>query len=347
MSGRTRALLLGAAAGGALAAVAVARAHRTRFTGASVLITGGSRGLGLELARVFAAEGARLTLIARDGEELRRAARALSDDGADVQTLECDLRDPERIRAVMETIEQERGGVDVLVNNAGVIQVGPAPLMDVEDFEEAFDVHLWGPLHLVRAVTPGMARRGRGHIVNISSIGGLVAIPHLLPYVASKFALTGFSDGLHTELAPLGIRVTTVCPGLMRTGSHLHAQFKGQHGKEYGWFSTSASAPLLAMDAARAARKIVDAARSGRARLVLTPQARLLDVLGALAPGAVAFALRQAASLLPDARGVEARERRQGTEARADSPVPSWVTHLGDEAADRNNQRPHVRPAGV
>ena len=103
-----------------------------------------------------------------------------------------------------------------MINNAGVIQVGPVEHMDLDDFGNSLDVHLWGPLYLSLAVLPHMKRRGAGRIVNISSIGGRVAVPHLLPYSVGKFALVGLSDALRVEMRRHGIYVTTVCPSSAR-----------------------------------------------------------------------------------------------------------------------------------
>ena len=127
----------------------------------------------------------------------------------------------------------EIGQIDVLVNNAGIIQVGPLDTMTAEDFRRALQTHFWGPLNTILAVLPQMRMRKAGRIVNISSLGGRVSIPHLLPYSASKFALVGLSKGLHSELRKEGITVTTVCPGLMRTGSPRNAEFKGKHRAGY------------------------------------------------------------------------------------------------------------------
>ena len=160
--------------------------------------------------------------------------------------------------------------VDVLINNAGVIQVGPLEHMEHEDFENAMATHFWGPLHLMLELIPSMRRRGFGRIVNISSIGGRVAVPHLAPYSASKFALTGLSDAVRAELAPYGIRVTTVCPGLMRTGSPMNAQVKGQHEAEYAWFAIADSLPGFSMSAERAADQILSACAHGDPELTIS-----------------------------------------------------------------------------
>src|SRR5204862_108983 len=146
----------------------------------------------------------------------------------------------------------------------------------------------WGPLYATCAVLPQMRARRDGRIVNISSIGGRVGIPHLVPYSASKFALVGLSEGLRAELAKDNIIVTTVCPGLMRTGSPRNATFKGRHRAEYAWFSISDALPVLTMSAERAAQKIVTACKRGDAELVLTIQAKLAAMFHGLFPGLTA-----------------------------------------------------------
>ncbi len=233
--------IVGLAAGAAAVlagARIVRRRHAIDFAGRIVVITGGSRGLGLVLARKLAARGARLVLLARDDRELDRARRLLEEEHrADVLAIRCDIRRRADVHAAATQILEQCGVVDVLINNAGVIQVGPLEHMQQEDFENAMATHFWGPLHLMLELVPTMRRRGFGRIVNIGSIGGRVAVPHLAPYCASKFALSGLSDAVRAELAPHGIRVTTVSPGLMRTGSPVNAQVKGRHQAEYAWFS--------------------------------------------------------------------------------------------------------------
>lgn len=313
------------------------RKQQPRFDGASVLITGGSRGLGLALARRFAREGAQLTLLARGGDELERARKELARTGADVIVYECDVGDPDQVDSAVRFVCEKRGRIDVLVNNAGIIQVGPVENMTLADFQEALDVHTCGPLRLMRAVIPQMKAQGEGRIVNISSIGGLVAVPHLLPYVVSKFALTGLSDGMRSELSKDNIQVTTVCPGLMRTGSHVNALFKGKHRQEFTWFALSSGTPLSSTSAQRAARQIVEACRRGTARLIITPQARLLHGLNALAPDLTATVFSTIARLLPAPNGDDDHKRHPGW-ASATSLVPSLLTRLADRAALRNNE---------
>ena len=331
--------LLGVAAGavGALAGLRVARNSRAMdFAGRVVVITGGSRGLGLVIARRLASEGARLVLLARDEEELARAA-AQFPPGVDVMPLRCDIRRRADVRAAVDTILDRWNVVDVLINNAGVIQVGPLEHMTTGDFENAMATHFWGPLHLMFEIVPSMRRRGFGRIVNISSIGGRLAVPHLGPYCASKFALVGLSDALRAELDQYGIRVTTVTPGLMRTGGPVNAAMKGQHEAEYAWFAIADSLPGLTTSAERAARQIVEACRYGDSELTISVPARVAMMMNNVAPGAVARAMMVANRLMPGPNVQSGNERRRGVESTS-KWAPSAATVLTDKAAAANNE---------
>ena len=231
------------------------------------------------------------------------------------------------------------------MNNAGVIQVGPLETMTVEDFEASMATNFWGAVYTTLAALPVLRAAGRARIVNIASIGGKISVPHLLPYSASKFALVGFSEGLRAELAPTGILVTTVCPGLMRTGSARNASFKGRHRAEYAWFAISDALPGLSIDAERAARRIVAACRAGSPEVILSLPAQVIARAHGLLPGVTVEALALAARLLPGAGGIGTRAAR-GWESES-AAAPSWLTRLGDEAARRHNQIPDAPERGV
>jgi NAD(P)-dependent dehydrogenase (short-subunit alcohol dehydrogenase family) len=327
-----------AGVGAALVAARLARArHAVSFEDRVVVITGGSRGLGLVLARQFAAEGARVVLLARDLGELERAREDLEARGAQVLTIRCDVRRRADVRAAVDLIVDRWRGIDVLVNTAGVIQVGPLEHMAHEDFENAMATHFWGPLHLMLETVPIMRHRGFGRIVNIASIGGRIAVPHLGPYSASKFALVGLSDAVRAELNRYGVRVTTVAPGLMRTGSPVNAQFKGNHEAEYAWFKVASSIPGVTISAERAAAKIVEACRYGDPELTITPQAKLAAAANVLVPAAVARAMALVSRALPGPGGADGNVLRKGRETKPRA-VPSVVTTLTDRAAVANNE---------
>src|SRR5207248_9546667 len=211
--------------------------------------------------------------------------------------------------------------------NAGTIEIGPFDHMKIEDFDRAMRLHFWAPVVLTMQILPHMRANGGGRIVNISSIGGKMAVPHLAPYSASKFALTGFSDAIRAELARDNIYVTTVAPGMMRTGSHVNAKFKGKHDSEFAWFAASAGAPLISMNAERAARKILAACRRGQPSLTLTFAARTAILGNALFPNITGYMMKLINGFLPGAGKDEANQSRAGSELRR--LTPEWLTRLG------------------
>jgi NAD(P)-dependent dehydrogenase (short-subunit alcohol dehydrogenase family) len=314
------------------------------FEDKTVVIFGGSRGLGLVLARELGREGARLVLAARDPDELARARTDLENRGIHAMTIPCDILDRAQVEAAIAQVVERHSTIDVLINDAGIIQVGPFERMTISDFEDAMATHLWGPLFTVLAVLPHMRRGGTRRIVNISSIGGKVAVPHLLPYSASKFALTGLSEGLRAELIREGIFVTTVCPGLMRTGSTYNAWFKGQHRREFAWFHLFDSIPGISMAAQRAARQIIEACRYGDPELIVSMSAKLAVWLNATSPAAMAKAMAIANWMLPSAgpalRSAEAARPGWQSVSRL---VPSALTTLSDRASIENNELPAAR----
>jgi NAD(P)-dependent dehydrogenase (short-subunit alcohol dehydrogenase family) len=238
---------------GILATTWARRVRVLDLRGKNVLITGGSRGLGLVMAHEFAIRGARVAICARAEDELRRAVGQLRKVTQDILAIESDITIREQAENAIAKINERFGPVDVLINNAGTITVGPLQTMGIDDFRDSLNTHFWGPYFATMAVLPEMRRRKSGSIVNISSVGEKISVPHLVPYSVGKFALTGFSEGLRSELLKDNIYVTTVCPGLMRTGSPRNALFKGQNEAEYAWFSISATLPILSISAQRAA----------------------------------------------------------------------------------------------
>lgn len=316
------------------------RRSQRNFAGKVVVITGGSRGLGLAMAEEFGRRGARLALAARDHQELERAARQLVRNGAvpgeaQVLTVAADLRRQEEAERVIEQATRHFGRVDVLVNNAGVITVGPLEHQTPEDFREVMDSNFFTGLYCTLAVLPQMLERREGAIANITSIGGKIAVPHMLPYTASKFAAVGFSEGLAAEMHAKGIRVTTVVPGLMRTGSHGNALFTGDAAREYRWFSLGATLPGVSIAARRAARQIANGVAAGAVEVAITPQAALASRFGHVLPGLTHALLEGMNRLLPAAPPGPAAKHR-GCEVSELEPMPART--LGRRAAARFNQ---------
>jgi NAD(P)-dependent dehydrogenase (short-subunit alcohol dehydrogenase family) len=250
--------------------------------------------------------------------------------------MSCDVRDPAEVDRTVDRAVERMGRLDVLVNNAGVIQVGPFRSMTMQDFHDAMDTHAWGSLYMTLAALPHMRRSG-GNIVNVVSIGGKIGVPHLVPYVMSKFAQAGLSEALSAELSGERIYVTTVYPGLMRTGSHVNARFKGDHRKEFAWFSAGAGFPGFSMSACRAARQIVEACRNRKSHVVLTPAARVASLASVLAPDVLMDTLRKTNGMLPNNVSRGSSKSQLGWDSRSVWTAP--LTVLADRAISRNNEQ--------
>jgi short-subunit dehydrogenase len=309
------------------------------------VVTGASRGLGLLLARELAGQGCPLVICARDAAELERAADELRAAGAEVTTVACDVTDEATPQLLIDTAVQRYGRLDILVSNAGVIQVGPVQAAQIDHYEMAMNTMALAPARLALTALPVMRRQGHGRIVTIGSIGGKISVPHLLPYSTAKFAAVGFSEGLRAELGRGPVTVTTVVPGLMRTGSHLQARFTGQPAKEFTWFSLGASLPLVSMDAERAARQIIAAVRQRRAEIILTPAGQLVSRAAGIVPGLTSEILHLVQRLALPAPsgepGSPVADEAQGHDLRPAIGKKTFdrLTTLGQAAASRFNER--------
>ena len=304
-------------------------------TTSSALVAGGSRGLGLLIADRLLRLGHSVVICARDEQELQLAVQQLELSGP-VMAKVCDVTDAEACTRLVSEVEAELGPVEVLITVAGVIQVGPLEAVTREHFREAIDIMTWGPINMAWAALEGMRSRGHGRIGTVTSVGGLVSPPHLLPYAVAKFGAVGFSEGLSAALGGTGVTSTTIAPGLMRTGSHERATFVGDQAKEFAWFGPAASLPILSMDAERAARIIVDGVLAGRAHVLVGWLPKVAVRVHGLLPSLTVRAMGLANRLLPrGGRGAEAEGR--------DLPhggLVSLLTTLGARAARRNNEQP-------
>jgi short-subunit dehydrogenase len=337
-NGRGRKLLAGAAIGAVLLGTQLRKRRQAAdLRGNVALITGGTTGLGYLMAREFGHEGCKLVICARDEDELRAARDELAREGFDVLAIPCDVSQSEQVEELVHRALTHFGRIDILVNNAGVIQVGPLETIELSDFRNAMDTMYWGTVHPTLSVLPHMRSRGSGRIVNITSIGGKISVPHMLPYNSAKFAATGFSEGLRSELESDGITVTTIVPGLMRTGSFKNALVKGKQEQEYLWFSLGSSLPIVSMDAERAAQQILDATRRGESERILSIPANVIAKLHGVFPGTTQRLLGLVDWLiLPDADGTGSRTTEgRDVEERIASRAFETATTMGQSAAER------------
>lgn len=327
-----------AAGAGLFLAATAAYNELTKFKlrGRVVLITGGSRGLGLVLARQLAAKGARLAICARSSEPLEKAKQELERWGTEVLALSVDVTNHDQVKTLIRDVVNHFGRLDVLINNAGIIQVGPQETMELKDYEEAMDTNFWAALYTMHTALPHFIKQGEGRIVNITSIGGKIAAPHLLPYTVSKFALVGLSEGMHAELKKQNIHVTTVVPNLMRTGSPRNVTVKGNHEAEYAWFKLADSSPLASQRVEAAARQIIKAVEYGETEAILTYTAKLATLVKGFAPGWVSMLLSITNRFLPEniPGGHYPKKGHEVESALSRGPVAA----LTDEAAVKNNE---------
>ncbi len=317
---------------------------RSMNTRPVALVVGGSRGLGLLMAKELMERGRRVVVAARDAEELNRAVEHLG-GSTRAESRVCDVRDREAVHRLVEDVEANVGPIETVLTVAGIIQTGPAEAMTYEHFEDAINTMTWGPIHVAMAVLPHLRERRAGHIGTVTSIGGMVSPPHLLPYATAKFGAVGFSDGLAAELQGTGVTATTIVPGLMRTGSHERAYFTGNPPREYAWFAPAASLPGLSMDADRAARKIVDAVLAGKPMIMLTPLTWVGARIRGLLPGTTTRVMGLANRALPDVPETGSEGTIEGRQADRvlDSRIVRFLTKPGRKAAERNNQRSALR----
>lgn len=310
------------------------------FMGKTVMITGGSRGLGLALAQKLLNEGAFVSLLARDETELERAQKILSTQftAGQIQICICDVTDPLQFRRALRTTLDLWGDLDMLINNAGAILVGPFDTMTSEDFAAQMNIHVYANIQNIKEVLPLFRERGEGRIVNICSMGGKVAVPHMLSYDASKFALAGLSQGLSAELAEENISVTTVYPTLIRTGSPIQAVFKGNTFKEFSWFATADVFPGLSQSAEEVAYQIIEAARERRAELVPSTLGKLRLAAGVFFPELMLWTMSLLNRVLPKDLSVDYKTGAQSQ--TSDTYVTQSLHRRAEQAELLHNQVP-------
>jgi NAD(P)-dependent dehydrogenase (short-subunit alcohol dehydrogenase family) len=195
--------------------------------GKQVLVTGAASGIGRETSLAFAREGASLLLADKDAGGLEDAARLIRGLGAQCSTYIADVSNIRQINDMARIIEGQFGGLDVLVNNAGVFIWADFMDTTLEDWRWIMGTNLWGPIYMIGAFLPSMIERGSGHIVNIASGGGLVTLPALTAYCTTKFGLVGLGEALQHEVRDKNITVTTVCPGSTKTQIIEHIRVRG------------------------------------------------------------------------------------------------------------------------
>jgi short-subunit dehydrogenase len=241
-------------------------------------ITGAAAGIGRAIAIELARQGTHLFLVDIDADRLAETADHVRSVGVDVRTAVCDLTDPKQITTVCQQGLNESGGVDLLINNAGVAFYGPTSTMTAEQWDWLLAVNLHAPIQITRELLPSLLSLPDAHIVNMCSIAGLVAGGRFAAYHVSKFGLVGFTEALRAEYGRRGLGVTAVCPGPVFTG--LYESAAGGNGSRVPtpprWVCATPEA---------VARKTVRAVLRNRRQVLITPMAHGLFVLKRFVPG--------------------------------------------------------------
>lgn len=342
-------IVLGGLAMGSLAfgglVLDLASRRRTKIRGATAVVCGASRGLGRAVALELARRGAtKIAICARHGEDLAPVAAELSRRGARVIARRCDMTVRSEVDELFAEVEARFGPIDLVVTNAATITVGPFAAFSKADFDEAHASIFESTLNAVLAAAPSMRERRSGTLALITSIGAKVGVPHLAPYCSAKFAVMGLAESIRPELAADGVNVLAVVPGLMRTGSPIHARFKGDHPLEYAWFGAAATTPVLSIDADRAAARIVRAIARGRDEVAFTPEARLAPLVRTMLPRLWGHTMSIVARLLPrpPVGSPNGHVGKEGIliEEESSSPLVAAVKRSGRPYAERHGQRP-------
>ena len=200
----------------------------------TVLITGASQGIGKATALLFANKGYDLVLAARQSDRLEAAGEEIKNLGRQALTVPTDVRDPQQVKTLVDKALERYGAIDVLINNAGIYASGSIENFSLDDWHQLIDLNLWGYIHTINALLPHMIERGTGTIVNLSSIGGKVPVPYLAPYNTTKFAVTGLTEAMHSELKAKGIHVCGIYPNLINSNFMERALFRGKDAEDAG-----------------------------------------------------------------------------------------------------------------
>lgn len=187
------------------------------LAGKGAVVTGGGRGIGAEIARGLAAEGARVIVSARSRDQIEAVAAELRDRGAEAWAVPCDVSDADSVKALADAAREHLGRVDVLVNNAGIATSAPLAAIELEEWNRIFAVNVTGTFLCTQAFVPAMVEAGWGRVVNVASVAGRMGAAYIATYAASKHAVVGFTRAVGHEVAAAGVTVNAVCPGYVDT----------------------------------------------------------------------------------------------------------------------------------
>ena len=286
------------------------------ITGKTAVVTGAGSGIGRATALALARKGAAIALADIDEAGLQETARQIAAAGGRSSQHRVDVADREQMAAFVQAVDARHGRIDIVVNNAGIGILDDFADAPLEDFAKVVDVNLWGVVYGSKLFLPALQRQGGGHIVNISSLAGIISTPGMVSYGTTKFAVRGFSESLRAELAPHGIGVTSVHPGMIRTNiaKVSRCSDSAMQQRMVEWFERWGRPPELV------ANKIVRAIETNRMRVLVTPETYVMDLFKRATP---ALAERVSGTLMHRLRNVVnpgRQQRDRGRDGAADEP---------------------------
>lgn len=261
----------------------------TEIAGKVAVVTGAASGIGRATACLLAAEGARLAISDVDREGLEQTAEKIRAAGGEVTTYLVDVANKDAVYGLADQVASTFGGADIVVNNAGVAQVARVEELSYDDFEWVMDIDFWGMVYGTKAFLPQLQVKGQGHIVNVSSIFGLIAVPTQAAYNSAKFAIRGFTEALRLEFKGTGIQVSCVHPGGIKTNIARNARFLQSTAASEREEAVSGFDRLARTTPEKAAQTIVKGIKKNKPRILIGFDARLVDWTQRLLPTKYGF----------------------------------------------------------
>jgi len=265
----------------------------TVIAGKVAVVTGAASGIGQATACLLAAEGARLAITDVDAKGLEKTAEKIRAAGGDVTTYLVDVANKDAVYAFADQIAADMGGADIVLNNAGVAQVARVDALTYDDFEWVMNIDFWGMVYGTKAFLPQMqakgANGGAGHILNVSSIFGLISVPSQAAYNSAKFAIRGFTEALRLELKDTDISVSSIHPGGIKTNIVRNARFLQSTTVGEREEAVSGFDKLAKTTPEKAAQTIVKGIKKNNPRILIGFDARLVDWVQRLLPTRYGF----------------------------------------------------------
>lgn len=263
-----------------------------------VIVTGGASGVGRELSKALGRSGAVVVTADINLDGAKKTVSEIKAEGGNATAVKLDVTKEAAFKKLVQKTAKEHKRLDMIFNNAGIIVVGDMRDISLEHFHRIVDVNLWGGINGTMSAYPLMVKQGFGHIVNIASVAGLVPYPTGVPYATTKHAIVGFSSSLRAEAKGLGVKVTVVCPGNIKSNIYKDGTIL-----KAGWKDIMARLPVEMMETEKAVRKILSGVRKNKAIITFPLDASIIWILHRIKPGLLNPILKKMVSGFRELRG--------------------------------------------